>query len=179
MTQLLNVLTEQPPPWFLARYWGYIVPIVILSPVLLREIISVIWVLSDVLSLVALSSKSESVKLLLGTFLSSCCTIVDGVLRVLVASDDEEWRLADSFQRQKTLASLVSRCSSVMELAVGGILFWDAIQSFWNFAFLGPTAAATTTSISVARLPFKCVLGKMACAHLYLNFLQSKKRRKA
>ena len=175
-TQLLNTLMEQPPPWFLSHSWmGYILPFFILGPVLLREIISVIWVISDVLSLIVLSSKSKSTKLLLGTFSSSCRTIVDGFLRVLLVASDEEWKSADSFQRQVILAGLVSRCSSVMELAVSGILFWDAIQSFWNFAFSSPTA--TTTTVSVARLPFKCVLGKMACAHLYLNYLQSKKKK--
>jgi hypothetical protein len=184
-TQLLNTLMESPPPWFLSRSYGYILPILILMPVLLREIISVIWVISDVLSLMVVSTKSKSVKVLLGSFLSSCRTILDGSLRVLLAmtsNTNEELSLssyADSFHRQRTLAVLVLQCSSVMELAVGGILFWDAIQSFWNFAFVTPTVTMTTTTISGARLPFKCVLGKMACAHLYLNFLQSTKRRKA
>jgi hypothetical protein len=185
-TQLLNTLMELPPPWFLSRSYGYILPILILMPVLLREIISVIWVISDVLSLIVVSTKSKSVKVLLGTFLSSCRTILDGSLRVLLAmtsNTNEELSSSsyvDSFHRQRTLAVLVSQCSSVMELAVGGILFWDAIQSFWNFALVTPTVTTTTTTtISGARLPFKCVLGKMACAHLYLNFLQSTKRRKA
>lgn len=177
-TQLLNTLMEQPPPWFLSHSWmGYILPFFILGPVLLREIISVIWVVSDVLSLIVKSSKSKSTKLLLGTFLSSCRTIVDGFLRVLLVASDEEWKSANSFQRQVILAGLVSRCSSVMELAVGGILFWDAIQSIWNFAFSSPNA--TTTMTSVARMPFKCALGKMACAHLYLNYLQSRKKMRA
>ena len=58
----------------------------------------------------------------------------------------------------------------------------DAIQSFWRFAFIGPTiamgnnAAATGGGVGLGCLQFKCVLGKMACAHLYLNFLLSRKK---
>ncbi|KAL7528674.1 hypothetical protein ACHAXR_004138 [Thalassiosira sp. AJA248-18] len=167
-TQLLDTLSQTPPPWFLSQsFGGSIISILILGPILLREIISVLWVLSDVLTLAFTSSGGVTGKFLSG-ILSGCRSILDAFMSVLITSD--QWRKADSFQRQRALARLVSRCSLMMELAVGGILIGDAIQSFWTLAFDNNISGG-------GRLSFKCVLGKMACAHLYLNFLLSRRKK--
>jgi len=166
-TQLLDTLSQNPPPWFLSQsYGGSIISILILGPILLREIVSVIWVFSDVLTLAFTSSGGMTGKLL-SAMLSGCRSILDAAMSVLITS--EKWRKADSFQRQRTLAKLVSQCSLTMELAVGGLLLGDAIYSFYSFAFIG--------SAGGDRLPFKFVLGKMACAHLYINYLLSRRRK--
>jgi len=172
VAQLLDTLSQQPPPWFLSQpTGGFVIPILILGPVLLREIVSILWVFSDVLTLAVTTSGGATMA---GRFcsgvLSGCRSILDACMSILITSD--QWRNADSFQRQRALAKLVSRCSLVMELAVGVILMGDAIQSFWGFAFVGSAASG-----GGGRLPFKCVLGKMACAHLYLNFLLSKRKK--
>ena len=59
--------------------------------------------------------------------LSTSCASIDAFMTLLIAPD--RWRDANSFQRQQTLSSLVSRCSLLTELAVGGILIADAAQS--------------------------------------------------
>ncbi|KAL7530705.1 hypothetical protein ACHAWF_003484, partial [Thalassiosira exigua] len=177
MSQLLDALSQSPPPWFLSRpYGGSIVPVLVLGPVLLREVISVLWTISDVLTLIIASTGGATGKLLSGS-LSGCRAVLDAFMSLLITSD--KWRKADSFQRQRSLASLVSQCSLAMELAMGGILIGDAVVSFWTYAF-GAPAIATGGSVGGSkggRLPFKCALGKIACAHLYLNFMLSKRKK--
>ena len=164
--QLLDTLSQSPPPWFLSSsYGGSIIPILILGPILLREVISVIWMFSDVLTLAFTSSGGMTGKFLSG-ILSGCRSVLDAFMSILITSD--KWRKADSFQRQRSLATLVSKCSLMMELAVGVMLIGDAILSFWTFAFAASAGG---------RIPFKSVLGKMACAHLYLNFLLSRRKK--
>ena len=172
--QLLDTLSQQPPPWFLlSSYGGAITPLLILGPILLRELLSIIWVFSDVLTLAANSSNGITGKALSG-MLSTCRATLDAFMTIFIKSD--QWRKADSFQRQHTLSKLISRISLMMELMVGLILIGDAIASFWTFAFgnVGGTGA-----LHVGRLPFKCVLGKIACAQLYLNFIVSRRKKVA
>ena len=173
VSQLLNTLTQTPPPWYLSQSRGAsIIPFLLLGPILLREIISICWVISDVLTLAFTSSGGMSAKFMQG-ILAGCRSVLDAFMSILISSD--KWRKADSFQRQRSLAKLVSQCSLGMELCVGGILIGDAIQAFWRFAFIGPDIA--DGSGGSVRLPFKFVLGKMVCAHLYLNFLLSRRRK--
>jgi len=173
ISQLLDVLSQSSPPWFLSQSHGMgtIVPIIMLTPILLREVISIIWVVSDVLSL-ALTSSSGGI---LGKFcqgiLSTARSILDTFMSLVISSDDQ-WKKADSFQRQRTLARLVSQTSLVLELIVGVVLFGDAIQAFWGFSFGGSGAV-----LGAPRLPLKIVVGKMVCAHLYINFLLSRRRK--
>jgi hypothetical protein len=162
---LLNALSQSPPPWYLSQSrFGSIIPIVMLTPILLREIISIIWVMSDVLTLIFTSSGGLAGKFMLGV-LSSSRSVLDAFMSILITAD--KWRKADSFQRQLTLANLVSQCSLGMELIMGAVLIGDAIV-----AFAGKTGAAAGD-----RLPFKAVLGKIICAHLYLNFLLSRRKK--
>ena len=60
-----------------------------------------------------------------------------------------------------------------MELIVGILLIGDAIQVVWSFAF----GNVSTTGVVAGRVPFKTVLGKMVCAHLYLNFIKSRRKK--
>ncbi|KAL9184009.1 hypothetical protein ACHAXT_002095 [Thalassiosira profunda] len=174
--QLLNVLSQTPPPWFLSQSsGGSLISVLILGPILMREVISVLWVVSDVLTLAFNSSDGVAGKAL-AKMLSGGRHILDAFMSVLVSS--EKWRKADSCQRQRTLAKLVAKCSLLLELAVGGVLVGDAVLSLWGFALGGPTiAAGDAASASAGRLPFKCVLGKMACAHLYVIFLLSRRKK--
>eukprot|EP00804_Cyclotella_cryptica_P007508 CCRYP_010609-RA/>CCRYP_010609-RA protein AED:0.16 eAED:0.41 QI:0/0/0/1/1/1/5/0/534 len=160
VTELLNAVSLNPPPWYLSQsHGGSVIPIIMLSPILLREIISIIWVTSDVLTLMFTSSGGITGKFMHGV-LSSCRSILDAFMSILITSD--KWRKADSFQRQRTLAKLVSQCSLGMELLMGAVLIGDAIQCFWKFAFLGPNVAVSSDG-NVANggsLPFKVVMGK-------------------
>jgi hypothetical protein len=176
-TELLNALSQNPPPWYLSQsHGGSVIPNIMLAPILLREIISILWVTSDVLTLVFTSSGGITGRFMHGV-LSSCRSIIDAFMSILITSD--KWRKADSFQRQRTLAKLVSQCSLGMELVMGAVLIGDAIQSFWKFAFLGPNVAVSSdgNAASGPSLPFKVVLGKIVCAHFYLNFLLTRRRK--
>jgi hypothetical protein len=180
VTELLNTLSQNQPPWYLSQSrGGSIIPLVLLAPILMREIISIMWVVSDVLTLVFTSSGGITGKFM-QKVLTGCRSILDAFMSILITSD--KWRKADSFQRQRSLAKLVSQCSLGMELVIGAILIGDAIQSFWRFAFLGTDTIAVgsgteSNGVIGGRLPFKCVMGKMICAHLYTNFLLSRRRK--
>jgi len=172
MSQLLDVLSQSSPPWFFSQsHGGAIIPIIMLTPILLREVISIIWVVSDVLSLAFTTSGGITGKFCQG-ILSTARSILDAFMSIVISSD--QWRKADSFQRQRTLARLVSQISLVLEVIVGAVLFGDAIQAFWGFSFGG---GATSGAMVGTRLPLKIVVGKMACAHLYINFLLSRRRK--
>jgi len=172
MSQLLDVLSQSSPPWFLSQsHGGAIISIIMLTPILLREVISIIWVVSDVLSLAFTTSGGITGKFCQG-ILSTARSILDAFMSIVISSD--QWRKADSFQRQRTLARLVSQISLVLEVIVGAVLFGDAIQAFWGFSFGG---GATSGAVVGTRLPLKIVVGKMACAHLYINFLLSRRRK--
>ena len=172
MSQLLDVLSQSSPPWFLSQsHGGAIIPIIMLTPILLREVISIIWVVSDVLSLAFTTSGGITGKFCQG-ILSTARSILDAFMSIVISSD--QWKKADSFQRQRTLARLVSQISLVLEVIVGAVLFGDAIQAFWGFSFGG---GATSGAVVGTRLPLKIVVGKMACAHLYINFLLSRRRK--
>jgi hypothetical protein len=124
--QLLDTLSRQPPPWYMCQSpcgAGIVVPILVLAPVLLREVTSVMWVISDVLALLSSSSSSSAggggvAGAVLSKALSSSRAGIDAFMSLLVTP--ERWRDADSFRRQRTLSSLVSRTSLLAELAVGG-----------------------------------------------------------
>jgi hypothetical protein len=135
------------------------------------------WVCSDVLALLSSSSSSPGgggvASAVLSKALSSSRAGIDAFMSLIVTP--ERWRDADSFRRQRTLSSLVSRTSLLAELAVGGVLIADAAQSFWTFAFVGQTA--TGGGVGGGRSHFGRVVGKMTCAHLYLNFLLSRRKK--
>ncbi|KAL7455913.1 hypothetical protein ACHAWC_007399 [Mediolabrus comicus] len=174
MSQLLNVLTQSSPPWFLSQsnyHLGSIIPMIILGPILLREVISIIWVVSDVLTLVFTSSGGITGKFCQG-ILSTMRSILDTFMSIIIPID--QWKKADSFQRQQTLAKLVSQTSLVLELIVGVVLFGDAIQAFWGYSFGGGGGSGGVVG---TRLPLKIVAGKIACAHLYINFLLSRRKK--
>ncbi|KAL3767783.1 hypothetical protein ACHAWO_005193 [Cyclotella atomus] len=163
--ELLNGISQNPPPWYLSQSTGgSLIPTIILLPILLREIISIAWVISDVLTLAFTSSGGLTGKFMHGLLISAR-SILDAVMSILVTSD--KWRKADSFTRQRTLARLVSQASVGMEVLVGGVLIGDAVQCFWRVAFV-----RNTSDVS-----FKTVLGKLVCAHLYLNFLLSRRKK--
>ena len=167
--KVLDGFSHNPPPWYLKQSTGgFITPIIMLLPILLREIISIAWVVSDVLTLAFTSSGGMTGKFM-HSLLILARSIIDAAMSIVVTS--EKWRRADSFTRQRTLARLVSRCSLGMEIIVGGILIGDAIQLFWRFAFV-----LNVAEDFVIKPSFRVVLGKIICAHLYLNFLLSRRK---
>lgn len=167
---LLNGLSQNPPPWYLSKSTGgSFIPAIMLLPILMREIISVVWVVSDVLTLAFTSSRGLTGKFLHGILISAR-SLLDAAMSIIVTS--EKWRKADSFTRQRTLARLVSQASLGMEVLMGAVLMGDAVQGFWRLVFVPNNIVGNAPSLS-----FKIVLGKIVCAHLYLNFLLSRRRK--
>lgn len=174
--KLLDALSQQPPPWFLCQSpygVGNVIPLLLLGPILLREVISVVWVCSDVLTLLS-TSLSGMAGMVLSRVLSISRATIDVVMCVLISR--VRWRDANSFQRQLILSSLVSRISLWMELAVGGILMVDAALSIWTYAFIGYTTVSSDV-MGGGRVPFRSMLGKTVCTHLYFNFLLSRRKK--
>ena len=91
--------------------WG--VKIIVLGPILLREFISMVFVMSDVLVL------TSSQHVLPGT------SLLHAIMSLLVTP--AQWRPASAAQRQILLAKLTSRISLVMEVMVGVWLIVDAV----------------------------------------------------
>jgi hypothetical protein len=138
LVHLLDALAHHPPPWSLCQSSpygiGHIVPFFILGQILLREVISVMWVCSEVLTLLS-ASTSGMTGAILSSVLTTSSTAMDVFMSTLISR--ERWKNADSFQRQRTLSLLVSRISLLIELAVGVVLLVDAAVSFWTYAFIG------------------------------------------
>ena len=166
-SQLLDLLSQQPPPWFSSReYGGAVIPLLILGPLLLRETISIVWTFSDLISISV--SGTGPLSRLASSLTSATRSILDMFMFVLFKSED--WRNADSFHRQKSLSRLVDRWSQLLEWAVGALLAGDAAHSFWTLAFV-------PSSSTGGNMTFKRVLYKAICANMYVSALSSRRRR--
>jgi hypothetical protein len=137
---------------------GWITPI-ILGPILIRETISNLLVISDILVLVSVGESSGMIE----TILKMSQSIINAVMSMLVSP--KVWRGADPAQRQAILAKLVGRISLVLEVAVGVLLSCDLAFGLFGTAFFsGPK-----------RPPFRESLTRLICVRLYLHFLWVRK----
>ncbi len=136
--------------WWWNRQW--LVPL-LLGPILLREVISSIMVVSDVLVLWSVGGEVP----LLETLLKVSQSILNAIMSLLVTPT--VWRSADPAQRQVILSKLVGRVSLVLEVAIGGVLAVDAIVALASAAF------------SSQRPPFRESLTRLLCVRLYIHFL--------
>jgi hypothetical protein len=142
-------------PWF----WtvpkiGRILPYFLLGPVCLREVISLTWVISDVLLLLHQTSSSSKSNTISTFLFRSAHALTDALLSLLVTP--VVWRSSTLVQRQVILAKLTAKLSLAMEVVTGLILFVDTIVAL---SFLG----------GLNRI--KSVLLKLLCARLYWNFV--------
>ena len=136
-----------------------LVPFLLVGPVLLREFVSILLVISDVLVLSALDGKSSLTK----TILSMAHSFTNACMSLLVTPS--LWRKTDAAQRQALLAKLTSKTSLVLELGVGGLMTMDAAWAVVSFAF------------SSQRPSFLQVGKQMMCARLYIQFLLSRRKK--
>jgi hypothetical protein len=152
---------SDPPLW----WQGYpAVSLLFTGPILLREVISTVLVISDVLLLWAYSNKAgdETSGALVGLLHMSQSVINAGMSLLVTPST---WRSADSLQRQAILARLVSRASLAFEVLVGLVLVADALLQ------------AIALGFSAQRPSLSSVLKSLVCARLYLNFLWTRRRK--
>jgi hypothetical protein len=147
---------------------GSVTPVLV-GPILLREIISNMLVVSDILVLWSMGNgdgdgdgeSSTGIQ----TILKVSQSTINAVMSILVSP--EVWRTADPAQRQAILAKLVSRISLVFEVAVGVLLLADMGIGFVQTAFFSGSS----------RPPFRESLTRLLCVRLYLHFLWVRRKR--
>jgi len=152
-----------------AAWWqAYrVVPLLLVGPVLLRELISTALVVSDVLVLWACSSTSPSTKSI-RRLLSASQAVVNAFMSLLVTPD--VWRSATAAERQAILAKLTSKLSLAFEVAVGILLSVDSALGLSAFLFTGTTSNNT-------KVPFWQLVKRLVCTRLYLQFLWTRRRK--
>mmetsp|Transcript_27536 Transcript_27536/g.75152 ORF Transcript_27536/g.75152 Transcript_27536/m.75152 type:complete len:488 (+) Transcript_27536:910-2373(+) len=139
--------------WWPKQRW--VVTFFLLGPILLREIVSNILIISDVLVLWNVGSNSDNG--VLERVLEVSQSVVNAVMSLLVSPN--KWRSADPAQRQEILAGLVSKASLFLEAGVGGILVVDLaigiLRVLFGTAVMGggrPSLYETLSKLFVIRL---------------------------
>jgi len=131
----------------------------IVGPIFIREFVSIIWVLSDVLVIL---SSNQPMAFQVWKF---CGSIVDAGMSVVFTPS--VWRQSNLVTRQKLLAELVSRISLLFEVIMGILIVVDALKSFWTVS-LAPLST---------RSSFWHLVQRLVCAKLYIQFLLVRKQR--
>lgn len=147
--------------WLDSSLFSRLAPLVLVGPILLREVASTAFVISDILVLLTTSGGKENAPRILQVSQS----LMNAFMSILVTPS--VWRTANAHTRQKILAKLASRTSLIFELCVGLLLSLDALISIWEFAFQ-PT---------IQRPSLTDVVKRLFCARLYLNFLWVRRRK--
>lgn len=158
-----SLLSSGSPPWWLRDNGKQVfLTTVLLGPILLREIVSTIWVVADVIVLYdsSLSKSSPSAFLLNGK------KIIDAAMSLLLTPN--VWRDASAEKRQELLACLIGKVSLAFEIVTGVVLLYDAIRAFVQCSL------STSTS---TRPKFYFVVKQIVCARLYINFLIVRRRK--
>ena len=147
--------------WLDSSLFSRLAPLVLLGPILLREMASTAFVISDILVLLTTSGGKENAPRILQIGQS----IMNAFMSILVTPS--VWRSASAQTRQEILAKLTSRTSLIFELCVGLLLSLDALVSVWEFAFKPTEQRPSLTD----------VVKRILCARLYLNFLWVRRRK--
>lgn len=157
-----------PPKQRLAVCWWWkhkwTIPI-LTGPILLREIISNILVISDIL--VLWSTADSNASSVIEPFLKISQSTINAVMSVVTTAD--VWRNADPATRQAILGKLVSRISLVLEVIVGILLLTDVVWGFVEMAF-SPGGAGGRPSL-------RYTLTRFLCVRLYIHFLWIRRKK--
>jgi hypothetical protein len=141
------------------------VTLLLLGPILLREVISTALVACDVLVLLSLSSGGSNDGG--GGFSTTILKVAAGIgnagFSVLVTP--KVWRNASASQRQQILAKLVQKGSLAFEVAVGALLVVDALRG------------AAELLLAAQRPHVTSVVRRAVCANLYVQFLLTRRRK--
>ena len=162
------VLSAERFPW---------IPFVIVGPILLREVVSTMLVISDVLVLwVTSSTCNES-----GGEDDSVINSTAQTMQMILAMSQKpiniimcllftpsRWQAADSATRQELLAKLTSKVSLSLEIVVGLVMLADIVGRMVQFLF--GTASGVKPS-------FLSVVQRLICVRLYLQFLWVRRRK--
>mmetsp|Transcript_26064 Transcript_26064/g.58073 ORF Transcript_26064/g.58073 Transcript_26064/m.58073 type:complete len:478 (-) Transcript_26064:515-1948(-) len=140
--------------WWPRQRW---IVSVLVGPILLREIVSTVLVISDVLVLWSVGSKNDNA--ILERVLGIAQSGVNAVMSLLVSPS--KWRSADSSQRQEILAGLVSKVSLFLEAYVGAVLVVDLVVGFLQMVF----------GVMGGRKAWYETLTKLVVIRLYVHYL--------
>ncbi|KAL3915429.1 MAG: hypothetical protein SGILL_005659 [Bacillariaceae sp.] len=138
---------------------GWIVPLLV-GPILLREMVSILLVFSDVIVLCSVGDADMAG--MLRRIVDVARSVVDGVMSLLVGAT--KWKAADSTQRQAILASLVSKISLAFEAGVGAFLLLDSLLGI-------------LPGVGSQRPSWKELGTKLAVVRLYMYFLLSTRKK--
>lgn len=149
-------------PWWLRDdRWRPLCLSCILTPILLREFVNTIWVVSDVMVLYHSAKSPESSPALL----NAGKALLDAFMSLLVTP--QVWRNASGTQRQKILAKLVGKVSLAFEVGMCLLLIYDAMRAFVDFS-IAPMSSRPHI-LSVAK--------RMMCARLMVNFILVRRKK--
>mmetsp|Transcript_34499 Transcript_34499/g.38134 ORF Transcript_34499/g.38134 Transcript_34499/m.38134 type:complete len:464 (+) Transcript_34499:103-1494(+) len=138
----------------LLPFIGQHIPTLLLGPVLIREVISCSYVVSDILLLLETSSEGKKVIV----WWKSCQSIVNALMSLLITPT--LWRNSSASQRQEILAALTSKISLTLEVVTGALLAFDVIMTLWHLIVQTPRRA------------LRPVVQRLLCARSYVNFLK-------
>lgn len=139
-------------------------PLIILGPVLLREIVSLALVANDVMVLLACSLSKEEETTIPRQMLRVGQACSDALMSILVTP--RVWRESSSPQRQAILAKLASRVSLALEFAVGLLLLSDCIMALVALLFATQSRPALVN-----------VVKRVFCTRLFWQFLYMRRRK--
>jgi len=137
-----------------------IVTCFLVGPILVREIVSNMLIISDVLVLWSVGSNADNG--VLERLLEISQSIINAVMSLLVSPT--KWRAADPARRQEILAGLVSKVSLFLEAGVGGILVVDLAISLLKMVFGALVMGGTRPS-------WYETLTKLIVIRLYVHYL--------
>jgi len=153
--------------WWWPRH-RWIIPWLV-GPILLREVVSNILIISDILVLWTVGC-SEKDTVVLERVLKISRSIVNNGMSLLVSPT--QWRSADPAQRQAILAGLVSRISLFLEAGVCGILVVDFFIGLMQLVFGGVMGGPKQRPVWYEALT------KMIVIRLYVHYLVYLRRKK-
>lgn len=149
-------------PWWLQDdKWRPLCLTCIVIPILVREVVSTAWVVSDVLVLYYLSKAADASP----AVLKAGKSMVDSIMSLLLTP--KIWRSADAAQKQKLLAKLVGRISLGFEIGTCLIMVLDGIRAFVDFSVAPVTSRPSI--LSVAK--------RVICARLIINFMLVRRKK--
>ena len=159
----LPTSTASHPRWWQSHA---LAPLCLVGPVVFREVINTVYVISDILVLWKCTNQDDSktaVTTVLQRIIQLSASILDAAMSVLFTS--KIWRSSDALQRQAILAKLVGRVSLGGEVLVGVLMTADA-------------AALSFFALYKAkdRASFGALFKSCLCTQLYLRFLLVRRR---
>ena len=151
------------PWWVKEDKWRPLCMTCILMPILVREIVSTLWVISDVLVLYHASKSSTDSSS--PTILKGGKSVLDAIMSILLTP--KVWRNANAVERQKLLAKLVGKISIAFEVGTSALLIYDAMRAFLDFS-IAPVSERPNILVVAKRI---------LCARLMVNFLLVRKKK--